>query len=163
MRQFYTEPSQYFWTDDYGVTHCVQQGEGGEQGDALMPMLYSLGQHGALESIQDSLFDDEHFFAYLDGLYVVCSPQRVAPIFKIIAQALEEHARIQVHLGKTQVWNLEVIIHQDATFYKPLLSERTRMPECGEAKDLQRNRGSEFWASQSVTWNSWRLSFGRPQ
>ena len=70
-----------------------------------MPMLYSLGQHGALESIQDSLLDDEHLFAYLDDLYVVCSPERVAAIFKIIDEALEAYARIQVHLGKTQVWN----------------------------------------------------------
>ena len=42
-----------------------------------MPMLYSLGQHGALESIENSFQDDEHLFAYLDDLYVVCSPERV--------------------------------------------------------------------------------------
>ena len=36
--QFYSEPSQYLWSDDCGVTHVVHQGEGGEQGDALMPM-----------------------------------------------------------------------------------------------------------------------------
>ena len=28
------------------------QGEGGEQGDALMPLLFSLGQHGALVAVR---------------------------------------------------------------------------------------------------------------
>ena len=49
--QFYSEPSQYFWTDDCGDTHVIHQGEGSEQGDALMPMLFALGQHGALLSL----------------------------------------------------------------------------------------------------------------
>ena len=103
--QFYSEPSQYLWSDDCGVTHVIHQGEGGEQGDALMPMLYALGQHGALESIQESPLPDEHLFAYHDDLYVVCSPERVGPIYKIVEDVLEAHARVQVHLGKTQEWN----------------------------------------------------------
>ena len=32
VRQFYTEPSQYHWTDDYGVTHFIHQGEGANKG-----------------------------------------------------------------------------------------------------------------------------------
>ena len=32
----------------WGGARKVVQGEGGEQGDALMPLLFSLGQHGAL-------------------------------------------------------------------------------------------------------------------
>ena len=49
--QCYSQPSQYLWSDHCGVFHVVHQGEGGEQGDPLMPMLYALGQHGALESM----------------------------------------------------------------------------------------------------------------
>ena len=48
---------------------------------------------------------DEHLFAYLDDIYVVCPPERVSAIHKFLGQALEENARIQMHLGKTQVWN----------------------------------------------------------
>ena len=48
VRQFYGAPSMYLWQDDSGVTHEIHQGEGGEQGDALMPALFSLGQHPAL-------------------------------------------------------------------------------------------------------------------
>ena len=97
--------SQYLWTDDCGNTHVIHQGEGGEQGDALMPMLYALGQHGALLSLQDFLLPAEHLFAYLDDMYVVCLPDRAGSIFKHLQEALEQYARIQVHLVKTQVWN----------------------------------------------------------
>ena len=45
VRQFYGSPSTYLWDDDDGVTHEIAQGEGGEQGDALMPLLFSLGLH----------------------------------------------------------------------------------------------------------------------
>ena len=40
-RLFYGRPSQYFWEDATGTTHIVRQGEGGEQGDPLMSLLYS--------------------------------------------------------------------------------------------------------------------------
>ena len=73
--------------------------------DALMPMLYALGQHGALLSLQDFLVPHEHLFAYLDDICVVCLPDRVGPIFKHLQEALDQYARIQVHLGKTSVWN----------------------------------------------------------
>ena len=37
------------WEMDDGQVHRIPQGEGGEQGDPMMP-LYSPGQHGALEA-----------------------------------------------------------------------------------------------------------------
>ena len=33
-------PSTNLWEDELGVVHDIQQGDGGEQGDALMPMLF---------------------------------------------------------------------------------------------------------------------------
>ena len=67
-----------------------------------MPMLYSLGQHGALQEVQDSLRPNVYLFAYLDDISVVCPHERVSAIYKFLGQALEENAR---HMGKTQVWN----------------------------------------------------------
>ena len=55
VRQFYGRVSQCLWEDDAGVTHTMFQGEGGEQGDPLMPMIYSLGQNRALEAVDRSL------------------------------------------------------------------------------------------------------------
>ncbi|CAE7941576.1 unnamed protein product, partial [Symbiodinium sp. KB8] len=42
---FYGQASRYVYYDEEGVGHEVLQGEGGEQGDPLMPGLYALGQH----------------------------------------------------------------------------------------------------------------------
>ena len=89
--QFYGNPSSYLWDHDDGTTHEILQFEGGEQGDPLMPILYSLGQHHALCAVQSKLRLDERLFAFLDDIYVVCS--------------LWRHSRIQIHAGKTQIWN----------------------------------------------------------
>ena len=58
VRLFYGQPSQCLWADDMGTVHHVDQGEGGEQGDALMPLLFSLG-HGALQAVQRQLAEGE--------------------------------------------------------------------------------------------------------
>ena len=117
----------------------IHQGEGSERGDALLPMLYSLGQHGALESIQESLRDDEHLFAHLDDLSVVCSPKRVAPIFKIITQALQ-HARIQVNLGKMQR-RIEVIAEGLPAFHGAQLAVDTTLVFPLRADGVPHRRG----------------------
>ena len=105
VRQFYGAPSTYLWQDDMDVVHEVHQGEGGEQGDALMPALFSLGQHNALVAVQHQLEQDERMFAFLDDIYVTARPDRVVPIFNLLRRELWTHARIQIHLGKTQIWN----------------------------------------------------------
>ena len=55
VRLFYGSPSVYLWEDDMGDTHEIMQSEGGEQGDPLMPLLFSLGQHNALMAINAKL------------------------------------------------------------------------------------------------------------
>ena len=105
VRMFYSSPSRYLWGDQEGVVHTIDQGEGGEQGDPLMPLLFSLGQHGALEAVQRSLRDDERMLAYLDDIYIVTSPGRVGVVVTSLQEQLYRHARIRLHGGKTQVWN----------------------------------------------------------
>ena len=104
-RQFYSEPSAYAWQDADGVGHVVHQGEGGEQGDPLMPALYALAQHPALVAVQDQLLDGEALFAFLDDIYIVANPERVRPLLDALSAALWEHARVQLHAGKTRIWN----------------------------------------------------------
>ena len=43
VRLFYDRQSTYLWEDDAGTVHHIVQGEGGEQGDPLMPLLFRLG------------------------------------------------------------------------------------------------------------------------
>ena len=43
VRSFYGAPSIYLWEDEMGTIHEIREGEGGEQGDPLMHLLFSLG------------------------------------------------------------------------------------------------------------------------
>ena len=105
VKQSYGSPSPYWWDDDEGVTHEIVQGEGGEQGDPLMLALYALGQHKALVAVSERLLPTERLLAFHDDLYVLCGPPRVADVHIALQLALWEHSRIQVHHGKTQLWN----------------------------------------------------------
>ena len=105
VRMFYGQPSRYLWEDCEGIVHAIHQGEGGEQGDALMPLLFSLGQHGALAAVQRQLHEGEKMFAYLDDIYIVTTPARVGDVYCLLLDALYRHAHIRLHCGKTQVRN----------------------------------------------------------
>ena len=52
VRCFYCSPPTDLWEDEMGMSHEIAQGEGGEQGDPLMPMLFALGLHPALRAAQ---------------------------------------------------------------------------------------------------------------
>eukprot|EP00969_Alexandrium_andersonii_P022695 993094-Alexandrium_andersonii.AAC.1 len=52
--------------DDDGEPRDILQGEGGEQGDPLMPALHAPGQHSALVEAKAQLPDGELLFAFLD-------------------------------------------------------------------------------------------------
>ena len=58
------------------VRSTASQGEGREQGDALMPLLFSLGQHGVLQDVSRRLGRGELLFAFLDDTYIVSKPTR---------------------------------------------------------------------------------------
>ena len=62
--------------------------------DALMPLLFCLGQNDALKAVQASL-----------RIYIVCKPDRVDDVHTLLENVLWDHARIQVHVGKTEVYN----------------------------------------------------------
>ena len=98
VRMFYSGPST-------GVTQHIAQGEGGEQGDPLMPMLFALGQHKSLVEAQVRLSDNEHLFAFPDDVYITNKPGRVTEAHTVVEEELWTHAGIHLHHGKTKVWN----------------------------------------------------------
>ena len=71
----------------------------------LMPALFAVGQHSALAVVRTRLQPNEHLMAFHDYLYVVCRPERVVQVFSILRAELWQHAKIQIHQGKTKVWN----------------------------------------------------------
>ena len=101
----YSEPSTYDWVDDTGNRRIVSQAQGSEQGDPLMPLLFSIGIQGALEKVSGSLEVGELLCTFLDDIYFLCEPDRVRPLFDLLAEALMRHAAIQRHQGKKRAWN----------------------------------------------------------
>ena len=66
---------------------------------------FSLGEHPVLEAIQRRLADGEKLLAYLDDVTVICRPERVRTVTTTIDEKLARHAHVNIHYGKTQVWN----------------------------------------------------------
>ena len=97
-------PSNYSWLGDENRRHTVTQAEGGEQGDALMPFLFSIGIPGALEEVANVMRPDEQICAFLDDVYIVCQPERVRVLYDWLAESLIRVAGIHLHEGKTRVW-----------------------------------------------------------
>ena len=52
VRLSYAQPSEYSWYDDLGRRRTVRQAEGGEQGDPMMPLLFSIGIRGFGGSVE---------------------------------------------------------------------------------------------------------------
>ena len=99
VRMSYGSPSQYRWQDDEGHTHMIQQGEGGEQGDPLMPALFALAQHDALVEAAGRLNPADSIFYFLDDLYIVTTKARASGAFRTVAEEVGRGAGVQIHLG----------------------------------------------------------------
>ena len=85
---------------DFGTVHTINPGEGGGQGDALMPLLDSLGQHGALHKLHsEELREKETLLAFLDDTHVVipCSDKT-----KTVYAALQLQCSAEQTFASTQ-------------------------------------------------------------
>ena len=105
VRMFYVSPSEHLWEDDLGETHSIPQDEGGEHGDAMMPLPFSVGQHDALQVAHRGMRDGGHLMALLDDVYVATDPDRVGPAYATVQDSLWQEAGIRIHMGKTKVWH----------------------------------------------------------
>ena len=101
----YGRQSCYLWHNDAHECHAILQGEGGEQGDALMPALFSLGLAAALREAQERLQPGELVIAYRDDLYIVTAPERARAAYDIVTGIVANRCGVQPNLGKTVCWN----------------------------------------------------------
>ena len=124
VKSSYGQPS---WTDADGVQHDIHQHEGGEQGDPLMPLLFSLAIHNALAEVREGMLPTELLFAFLNDVYVVSNPDRTRPLYDLLGEKLA-HAGIRLHAGKTRMWNKA--------------SERP--------PNIDNQKGSRYWGPQWV-------------
>ena len=51
------------------------------------------------------LKEGERLFAFFDDIYVICSLERVGEVYAILEKALREKTGINIHQGKTKLWN----------------------------------------------------------
>ena len=104
VRMFCGAPSEYLWEDDFGQVgqvHTISQGESGEQGDTL-PLLFALRQHGAWETTTRT---SVQVTSCSPSLMTSVSSRHPTTLALFTQEALWAHARIDIHLGKTKVWN----------------------------------------------------------
>ena len=158
VRLFYAE----------GVVRTIHQGEGGEQGDPLMPLLFSVGQHDALSAIHEGMRVHERLFAYLDDIWLVSKQDRVGDLHNSAERELWDRARIRIHSGKTHVWNRSGRKQPACDELKrraEMLDEEARVwmkkLVCGQGQRFfPSNRASRCWGALWVTWiscvRSWR-------
>ena len=105
VRASYADTSTYIWTDSNGISHQIPQAEGGEQGDALMPALFSLGLHDALHEVSLICRSEEKVLAYLDDVYILSSRDRARPLYDILTTKIRNSTGIEPNLGKTECWS----------------------------------------------------------
>ena len=87
----YGQQSTYFWWDQDGQRRTIHQGEGCEQGDALAPALYALGQHDALVAADEQLRPGECLAAFLDDVYLVTTPSRAREALDVVTSSGGRH------------------------------------------------------------------------
>ena len=132
-------PSGHQWFNDDGECRRVTQAEGGEQGDPLMPLLFSLGIEGASEEVAASLSFQVSSCAHFWTMFI-WSANQIAPFFCTISTRMPSSGlqasscikeRPECGTGLTQcrtVWRSWVLM-------------------CG------RKTGSPSWALQLVPWS----------
>lgn len=103
-RVFYDRPSEHLWFDNRGEAHSVASVEGGDQGDPMMPALFSLGMDGAIRAIAGQLQPGEFPVAFLDDVYIRTTRGRVAAVLGMVRETLLRETGIDVNLGKTKAW-----------------------------------------------------------
>ena len=124
-------------------------------------MLYSSGQHHALRAVQSKLRPDERLFLQFSMTsYVASMPDRVSEIYKFLGEDLWRHSRIQIHAGKTQIWNSGGHVPEEGgggrgTTFSGLPRLPTPTRGCGSGITLYLQRSVEFacWALRLEHWS----------
>ena len=107
LRTFYGQQSKFFVSGvDEDSDFEVLQGEGGEQGDALMLALFSLGLNLALRDARAALSPDETAFAFLDDVYLLVKRCNARAMFDRYTEAIFDFTRVRTNLGKIRCWGL---------------------------------------------------------
>lgn len=106
VKQWYNGPTRLSWQDGTGTVHEILQGDGGEQGDALMPGLFCLALRSALDEIQQALPAGATILAYLDDIYVICAHGDTHACYEVVRSTLLRSCNININMGKLAAWGI---------------------------------------------------------
>ena len=143
VRMFYCSPSEYLWEDDEGTVHRIPQGER----DALMPLLFAVGQHRALEASHRRMKPGEFLMAFHDDVYMATPPARVGAHARSGAgrTCLCTHASGCI-TGRLRCGTRLECVPLLATHWSALPGPTTPKLWCGRGPPSpQRSRGSRCW------------------
>ncbi|CAE7230366.1 unnamed protein product, partial [Symbiodinium sp. KB8] len=101
-RLWYARESIYLWCAGEH-SHRICQSEGGEQGDPLVPALFSVALAPALHDLQRELRPTEQVLAYFDDVYMLASPDRSHCFTAVSSPAGAEGVQVAVDSDTTLV------------------------------------------------------------
>ena len=143
VRQFHGSPSRYLWEDDCGEVHdIIDQREGGEQGDPLMPMFFSLGQHNALRAVQARTARWRTHFRVFSMMFTSSVPQRgCQPSTPSCRKSCGDTRGCESIMGRRKCGTCLATAPSVATFWTEQLAHWIQnSPQCGEEEESQRTK-----------------------
>ena len=153
VRMFCGSPSEYLWEDNQGNVHVVPQGEGGEQGDAMMPLLFCLGQLEAVQAVQRQLGHGERLFAFLGDMYFVTRPERLGEDNRVLEEGFSRA------FASTTAKRRFGTNPRRATGWSGLHELRTPEAQCErEVGCPQIHKASTYWAPHWGTTTLWPVT-----
>ena len=87
------------------ATQCGRVGEESRAIHSCPCFSRLVGVHDALATVAVQLEDGEDLCAFLDDVYAICGPDRVAPVFDRLEKRLGETSGVELHRGKTIVYS----------------------------------------------------------
>ena len=128
----------------------IEQGEGGEQGDPLMPLLFAFSQHAALCAIANSLGADDCLMAFLDDVSLQDGYGSVHKSCGHIPGFASMKAKLRCGTREEDVRNSVMCSNVSP-------KSQIQKHECGEVRGCHPvNISSESWGPLWVTRTSWK-------
>ena len=91
-----------------GVTLHIPQGEGGEQGDPLMPILFAFVNTERQKPRKRGWVRGQHVMAFLDDIHTASKQDFLVDVHTAVDEELLTNAQIRLHHGKDASMDEEV-------------------------------------------------------
>ena len=111
-RQFYGSPSTFFWETSWGPLATCSRVKVVSRATHSCPCC-SPSDSILLVAVSERLQVGELLFAFLDDLYIKCSPDRAVEYSHILRQEFWQHCRISLNNGNIRLWNRQGLFPRD--------------------------------------------------